>query len=408
MRIQLWSYNYDPEPQGIGPLSTVVTEALVERGHDVLVVAAHPHYPRPVWGTRRRPYRERRGGVPVLRLPLWIGRRNGFERIRQELSFALAQSGAAAVLPECDVVVAVSPSFPALAPCMAMCGVRRTPWILWLQDIVTDGAATTGLLEPGGFLRAARRFESAAYASAERIVVISETFRRNLVAKGVPDEKIIRIYNPLTPLVPRGGTPTRTEAHPPRLLAMGNIGHSQGLDRVVEAFERSQALAERDARLIIAGHGVEADNVRARIRGNRVTMTGVLDHPSLDPELRKAAIGLVSQRPDVTEFNLPSKLMNFMAYGVPVVASVRLESETARIVNESGAGWVTDAADPDALAVAAARALDDWRARERASASGQAYAAEHFEPARVAERFERVLEQVVSPRQLAHASARHS
>ena len=67
----------------------------------------------------------------------------------------------------------------------------------------------------------------------------------------------------------------------------------------------------------------------------------------LETEIERAAIGLVPQRPDVDEFNLPSKLMNLMSRGVPVLASVNPSSEIARIVRESGAGWVVDAADPE-------------------------------------------------------------
>src|SRR4051812_13635422 len=57
-RVQLWSYNYDPEPTGIGPVSKVLAEGLRDRGHQVDVVAAHPHYPEAQWGVAVRPYRE--------------------------------------------------------------------------------------------------------------------------------------------------------------------------------------------------------------------------------------------------------------------------------------------------------------------------------------------------------------
>src|SRR5580692_8658132 len=163
MRVQLWSYNYDPEPQGIAPLSRMLAVELSARGHEILVVAAHPHYPEPRWGTRLRPYREWRDGIPVLRLPLWIGRENGIERMRQELSYATMQGLVAPLLPAADAIVAVTPCFPALAATMAFSRVRHTPWVMWLQDIVTDGAATTGLLEDGPLLRAAHTFERMTY-----------------------------------------------------------------------------------------------------------------------------------------------------------------------------------------------------------------------------------------------------
>ena len=407
MRIQLWSYNYDPEPQGIGPLSTVMAEELSRRGHDVLVVAAHPHYPNPVWGVRAKPYRECRRGIQVLRLPLWIGRENGRQRVRQELSFAVAQSAAAALLPPCDVIVAVSPNLPALAPCMVLTRLRRIPWVLWLQDIVTEGAATTGLLGPGGLLHAARTLELQAYESAARIVVISDSFRRQLATQGVSPEKIVRIYNPATRPF-HAGAERREVLTPPRLLAMGNIGHSQGLDRIVDAFEQSEELAELGARLVIAGHGVEAAAVRARIRGPRVEMRGVLGQVELDRELRSSSLAIVSQRADVAEFNLPSKLMNYMGFGIPVIASVRPDSETARIVSDSGGGWVTDARWPEQFAAAASRSLRDPEELRRTGAAARRFAEGNFDPRTAAEQFETVLRDVLSRAQGSTANDRRS
>jgi colanic acid biosynthesis glycosyl transferase WcaI len=408
VRIQLWSYNYEPEPQGIAPLSRMLAVDLAARGHDVLVVAAHPHYPAPKWGTRLRPYRERRDGVPILRLPLWIGRASGAERVRQELSFALAQTLVTPILPATDAVIAVTPCFPALAPAIAFSTVRDVPWVMWLQDIVTDGAVSTGLLEEGVAIRVARAFERAACRSASRIVVVSEAFRDNLLAKGVDGEKIVRILNPSSR---QSAEPVEVEAERPmpRILAMGNIGHSQGLSGIVEAFEANADLEALDARLVIAGHGVAAEDVRAHVRGRRVEMPGVLYGDELEPDLRSASIGLVSQRPDVEEFNLPSKLMNYMAYGIPVIASVRPETETARLVLESGAGWVTDARRPEDFAALAAAKLRDHDALRAAGRAGFAYAEAHFRPSAVGAKFEEVLrDAVATPRRRATTARRCS
>lgn len=127
MRVQLWSYNYDPEPQGIAPLSRMLAMELSARGHEIQVVAAHPHYPEANWGLRLRPYRETRDDVPLLRLPLWIGRDSGAQRVRQELSFTAMQTLAMPFLPAADALIAVTPCFPALAPAMAFSKIRRIP-----------------------------------------------------------------------------------------------------------------------------------------------------------------------------------------------------------------------------------------------------------------------------------------
>ncbi len=83
---------------------------------------------------------------------------------------------------------------------------------------------------------------------------------------------------------------------------MGNIGHSQGLDELVRMFEE---IDDPDATLVITGSGVAEDEVRAQIRSDRVQMLGVVDDARLEQELSRATAGVVSQRSDIVEFNVP-------------------------------------------------------------------------------------------------------
>lgn len=388
LRLQLWSYNYDPEPTGIGPVSTVWAQEMRRRGHDVAVVAAHPHYPSADWGSTTRPYREVRDGVPIVRLPLWIGRASGKERMRQEATYAAALAAATPFVGPADVLVAVSPSFPALAPAMAAARLRRMPWVLWLQDILPDGAVTTGQLAEGRVVAASRRLERAAYRSASGIAVISEQHRRNLLEKGVPPEKLRRVFNPATQDLRLRSAPT---AGAPTIMTMGNIGHSQGLVDVVRAFERAGALSEWGTRLLITGDGVAVPDVRAAVTTDRVDLPGVVSVDRLNAELDAATLGLVSQRGDVLEFNLPSKLMNFMGRGVPVLASVRPDSEVANLIRESGAGWVVPAGDATQFGAVAAEALRDRDELERRGRAGHEYARRHFSLGAMADGFEALM-----------------
>jgi colanic acid biosynthesis glycosyl transferase WcaI len=397
MDIQLWSYNFAPEPIGIGPVSTTWASTMVERGHKVEVVAAHPHYPTPQWGTRLRPYRETRSGIPVLRLPIWVGRGSTAERVRQDASYAAMQLAVLPVLGRPDALVSVSPCFFALGPAMIDVTVRRLPWILWLQDLLPDGAAKTGLLPDGPALRAARIYERAAYRSADQIVLISESHRRALLDKGVEAEKLHVITNPTTlPVRARaegGGSETSSPA--PRILNMGNIGLSQGLAGLVRAFEASPEMERRQVEFRFAGDGVEVPALRAEMRSDRVKLLGVIPD-TISDELERATLGVVSQLPQTGEFNMPSRLMNFFGHGIPVLAVVGLNSEVARVVRESGGGWVVDAADTDGFPRAAAEILDRPDELVRRADAARAYADEHFSPAATAAKFEAVIENAVA------------
>jgi len=385
MHVQLWSCNYGPEPMGIGPLSSVWAKAMADRGHRVDVVAAHPHYPEPMWGRKLLPYSESRDGIRIRRLPLIIGRETKRERLTQELSFLAAESLASPFLGTPDAIVSVSPSFPALLPAMLNARARRVPWYIWLQDILPDGAATTGYVDrTGRIYRWSRRLESAAYEAAAGIFVLSESFRENLRAKGVPDGKISVAYNPATVPV-ESLYLTDADEGPPRVICMGNVGRSQGLKAIVEDFESDAALARDGVRLIIAGSGVAEDEVRAAIRTDRVEITGLLNPDQLAAEMRQANVAAVTQAYDEGEFNVPSKLMNYLATGLPIVASVRPESEVARIVTESGSGWISP---PGQFGATVAKALADTAELKARSANGLAFASANLSPDALAEQFE--------------------
>jgi colanic acid biosynthesis glycosyl transferase WcaI len=374
----------------MGPVAAVWARAMYERGHHVDVVSAFPHYPPRLFRQRARPYRETVDGIGVTRLPLVIGHATPARRMLEEATYALSAAAASLLVRPADAEVIVSPSFLSLAAASSRRRLRRVPWVLWLQDVLPDGATTTGLVREGPLLALARRLEHLAYRSASTIVVISESFRENLLAKGVPAAKLELVYNPATRGFPeQAPTP---DGRPLRILAMGNMGHSQGLAEFVRAFEASDLGAD-DARLVLAGTGECADLVRAEVRTDRVEFLGFVTDARLDEELRRAALGLVSQRADLVEFNLPSKLMTFMGRGLPIVAAVPEGSEAGRIVRDARAGWLVHR--PDSARIAAVvREASDSKARTARARASLEFARSRFDPRAVAESFERILTDV--------------
>ncbi len=73
---------------------------------------------------------------------------------------------------------------------------RHIPIVYNLQDVFPDSLVGTGLAKKGGLLwKIGRVIENFTYRNADKIIVISEDFKRNIMAKGVPEEKIEVIYN---------------------------------------------------------------------------------------------------------------------------------------------------------------------------------------------------------------------
>jgi putative colanic acid biosynthesis glycosyltransferase WcaI len=406
LRVQLWSANFAPEPTGIAPVSTVLADELARRGWEVDVVANHPHYPDPRWGVRRWPYRQRRGDVRLLRLPLLIGRETSKQRLLQEMSIVTSYMAATPILGRPllrrpDVLLVVSPPFPALLAAVINGRLRGVPWVYWMHDLLPDGAVTTGLVdEESTIMRASRWLERTAYAECESVAVLSQAFADNVLEKGVPGEKVDLIYDPATrPFPDLGQNGPGTGDHDEiRILSMGNIGLTQGLPPLVAAWERSEEIAKRGIKLVITGNGVAAGDVEAEIRSDRVEYLGLVSDERLEQELRSSTLALVSQSYEGAEFNLPSKLMNFMAYGLPIVAAVNPAGESARLVERAQAGWVADSSEPDLFPETVVSALDDADDLRQKAQAARSYAEENFSTEAFAGSFDRLLRRVARNR----------
>lgn len=393
MKIHLWSMYYDPVPMGIGPVSAMLARQLAASGNDVTVVASHPHYPSPSWGSSWRPRRLVRDGVDVVELPVYTQRSRGWQRMLCEVSYGAGQTAAALAPFKADVVVVALPSLMAVPGAAIYSRIHRTPWVAWLHDIVSSAAATTGLMEEGAALKMVRGLERFAFSDAARVITISNAFSRQLVAAGVPAGKVEQIYGGASLEI---GASRASQPSGRTALVIGNIGLTQNLAEFARAFQRSAPLRAIGAGLRITGDGVAAPAVREVAAAGHVEMLGVVSREELAGELDAARVAIVTQHPDVSDFNLPSKITTYMARGVPVLAVVSPGTEAAEIVRSSGAGWVCDSSDLDGACAKLAEVLEDEPALDRASRAGLEIAAERFEASAVAARFQRSLEETVA------------
>lgn len=377
---------FEPEPIGIAPVATRMAQELSLRGHDVSVVTSRPHYPRPEWGPTWKTQRTRRDHGEVTEVPIYPHRSSAAARIANEVTYGITHFIEAMRRPAPDVVVAVIPSLMCVPAALAYGKRRGVPVVLWLCDWVSEAALATGILRPGGRLWAARKLERAGYDAATEIVVISEAFRAPLIAQGIDPDRISHIY------LGAADQPTETGASlPGRCLIIGNIGLTQNLPALVSTFQGNEALLSVGAEFRITGNGVGAEQLRSIADGRHTRMLGVLSRAELAAELAEARVGIVSQDPSMGHFNLPSKLTAYMRFGLPVVAIVNPESETARLVERSGAGWVLDSSDLDSACDRLAVLIKDEDALATAATNARRFAETNFDPATNAELFELVL-----------------
>lgn len=115
----------------------------------------------------------------------------------------------------------------------------------------------------------------------------------------------------------------------------------------------------------------------------------ILDQKDFRGLLAASGICLVTQQRLVSEIFFPSKIVTYLAAGRAIVASVNSDCEVARITQDSGAGTVVEAENPEALlgAICRVRVEDLHKLGE----NGRRYATLRWAPARVLGHLEQCL-----------------
>ncbi len=369
MRILVLGMNYLPESASIGPYTADLAEFLVKRGHDVQVVTSFPMAPQwRIWDGYRGEWwrREVINGVRVLRTYVYVPAdpRRALKRVLYDLSFSASGLAGALASGGADVVLAISPPLQLGVTAWIASLFKRAPVCLHLQDLVPDAAVATGLIdERSRMLRLARRLERFVYRRAARIGVICEGFRTNLLAKGVPAEKIDLLPNYIDLEFMRTGP--RDDALRARLGARandflvmysGSIALKQGLELLVDAADRLRN--EPGVKFAIVGEGppLEALKDKARVLAlANVAFLPFQRRETLPRQLASADALVITQRPTIRDVVFPGKLLYYMAAGRPILAAVSGDSETGRFITATGVGVVTRPEQPDDLAEAILR-----------------------------------------------------
>jgi colanic acid biosynthesis glycosyl transferase WcaI len=366
MRCLIIGLNYLPESTSIGPYTSDLAEYLLSCGHTVRVVTSFPTAPQwKIWdGYDSRLFmREVIHGVPVQRTFLYVPvqPKKAINRILFDLSFAFSSLLGGLLSGKADIVIVVSPPLELGLTGLVLAKLKRAPLFFHIQDLVPDAAIATGVLnERGWAIRLARYLERFIYRHADAIGVISDGFTRNLVAKGVPVNKVALLPNYIDLRFVKTGERNNRFRHQhgiaeDKFLVMysGSVALKQGLQTFVEA--AAVLRAREEITFYLVGEGPCLKDLKAIAVAQKLTRMQFLSlqpRESLPIQLAAADALVVTQRKTVTDVVFPGKLLYYMAASRPIIAAVNADSETGRFVSDHQVGLVVPPEDPKALAEA--------------------------------------------------------
>jgi glycosyltransferase involved in cell wall biosynthesis len=361
MRILIVSDHFPPEGNAAASRTSEHAARWAAAGHDVTVITSFPNWPEgKVWPTHRNSWRkeERMSGIRVIRVWTFIAANRGIVlRTIDYLSFLFTATLAAIGMPRPAIVVGTSPPFSAAVAAWLISGLKRSRFLFEIRDLWPESILPEDAALPTTLVQVLVGMELFLYSRADALVVVTEAFRRNLIERGVPADKVHLIRNGADG---NRFSPRQRDEQLRAKLAMkgqfvagylGTFGVAQNLGSVLDA--AACLRTNHHITFLMVGSGTEWQPLQDLIHKRQLANVVLMNQQPKErmPELWSCVDICLVPLSDSSVFQkvIPSKLFEAMAMGIPVLMAMP-EGEATRIVREEGCGWVVPAGDGAALA----------------------------------------------------------
>lgn len=383
-------------------------QGLAGMGHDVTVVSgetgymdasAAPAARRPWW--RRLLYVEQVGGVRVYRTISYRGHQKSFVgRVVSYLYLCFMSPVAVLLAPRPDVALLSPPPLYPIFTSFLACVLRRLPVMVEVRDLWPDSLVQMGVMRNPFIIRGTAWMERCIYNRASAIVALTQGIANDIVRRGWPAEKVHQLSCAVDTSQFAPDDSARLELRRARgwddcfvLLYFGALGEANNLPVLVRAAERLRG--RQDIRIVVVGDGFRRAWLQEQVRTLGLDNVQVLPPvpKALAPAYLAAADACVVTLQDLPVFEgaIPTKLIEYMACGHPVLCGVR--GEARRIVETAQAGYCFDPDDDARLASLVEHLRNDPATARQLAAGARHYVQAHFDIAGRSSRIAVLLEE---------------
>ena len=339
--------NFPPEVNAPATRTYEHARRWVKQGSVVKVITCAPNFPqgRLYPGYKNKFYQiENMDGITVIRVWSYMSSNKGFFlRILDYISFAFSAFLAGLFKP-CDVIVATSPQFFTTMAAYSLSLIKRKPWFFEVRDLWPESIRSVGAMDKDSkILDIFERIELFLYRKAKRVIVVTEAFKKNLIQRKIPCEKI--------DVIPNGCNselffPRETDHVLKRDLGMGGKivfgyigthGMAHGLDFIIHSFKK---LDIQKYALLLVGDGAEKKSLKNLVEKEKINGVHFL------PPIPKAEVPCYISICDICLVPLiksstfrsviPSKIFEIAAMEKPILLGV--DGQARQIVEKYGCG----------------------------------------------------------------------
>jgi len=363
--ILILSLVYPPDGASTANIIGGLAEGFAKAGHEVCVITSTPHYnidreaSIPIILRKyflNLIYKSMNGRIRVYHI--WMPRKskNKFLRAVEWGWFCIV----ATLLPiflinKIDFVFCCSPPLSIGLSADLISRAKGIPFVYNVQEIYPDIAVLSGQLKNKLIIRAFIAIEKYIYSRAAHIIVIGQRMREKLLSKGVQERKqtVVPNFVDTTFFYKKKEGFFRKKFNLDSKFVFGyagNFGIAQEIGPIIELARRLKN--QDDVHFLLAGSGINYGECLRNIKKSNlsnITMIGYQSYKYMPDFYASVDILFVSLRSDLAQTAFPSKTMEIMACGKPIIALTSEKSDLADIIKEAKCGFVIDPINIDML-----------------------------------------------------------
>ena len=217
--------------------------------------------------------------------------------------------------------------------------------VLNFQDFHPQELTDIGVLKNPLMIKFMERLERKAYSGKNEIVVISSGGVDYILDRGGRKEAVHHIFNGISlqdadKLLTKRDFKRKERIEDKFLVSYaGILSPFQGLDIILDGAKRVEQ--NNNILFYIVGDGMEREHLEARVKNENIKNVRILGLQSRDEYyniISSSDLSIVALDERMEAPCIPGKLLNLMAAGQPIVATVPDNCETANLIREANMG----------------------------------------------------------------------
>ena len=346
-RVCLISQYFPPDIVGSGMRTFHIVKDMLSRGYEIVLVTGVPHYPdgnNKALCNRKLYQFQTKGRLTVIRL--WmppVSHHSTAGRMANYLYFMLASLLVLPLVGGNDLIMAMSPNFFVypLGLLYKMC--KRTPLIMNVDDLWPEALADLRIVRNNLTLRVLGAVRNSMLKMSDYVIPIAGAITRYLIRNGIPQDRIKTIevgfdHSRFRRSDDDVAIPTNGAI---RIIYAGALGPAYDFNLILNIAELAQ---ERDKNwaFIVKGFGMTTSLLRRGIKARNLSNVQVFQKHMTNEEyanfMKTATVFILPMKDNfISTTAIPSKLLDFMAFGRPVL--VLGKGQPAQLVKIAECGF---------------------------------------------------------------------